>query len=140
MTHDYDDIISLPHPVSKRFPQMSLRDRAAQFAPFAALNGHSDAIRETARITDAKIEISESTAEVLDRKILFLENEIRKNPVVSITYFIPDTNKKGGAYKTFTGKLTIIDRERNMLSFDTGEQISIHSIIDMESDILPFDI
>ena len=140
MTHDYDDIISLPHPVSKRFPQMSLRDRAAQFAPFAALNGHSDAIKETARITDSKIEISESIAEVLDRKLSFLENEIKNKPTVTITFFIPDANKEGGAYKTFTGKLTIINRDTNTLSFHTGEQISIHSIIDIESDLLPYDI
>ncbi|MBO7125875.1 MAG: hypothetical protein J6V74_08560 [Bacteroidales bacterium] len=60
MTHDYDDIISLPHPVSKRFPQMSLRDRAAQFAPFAALNGHSDAIRETAKQAELQMEKNDS--------------------------------------------------------------------------------
>lgn len=71
MTHDYDDIISLPHPVSKRFPQMSLRDRAAQFAPFAALNGHSDAIRETAKAKELQIEIKNS---VTDEYYLDSEN------------------------------------------------------------------
>ena len=69
MKHPYDDIIDLPHHVSERHPQMSMYSRAAQFAPFAALTGHDAAITEVARLTDAELELSESDAEVLNRKL-----------------------------------------------------------------------
>lgn len=48
-THRYDDIINLPHPISRIHPPMPIEARAAQFMPFAALTGHAEAIRETAR-------------------------------------------------------------------------------------------
>ena len=140
MTHDYDDIINLPHPISKRFQQMPMRDRAAQFAPFAALNVHSDVIKETSRFTETKIDISDSTAEILDRKLSFLENKINNHPSVSITFFQPDTRKKGGTYLTISGILKTINRDKKFLVFDNNKIIAIDSIIKIESELFPLDI
>lgn len=91
--NSYDDIINLPHPVSKNHPQMPLRDRAAQFAPFAALTGHDAAIKETARLTDERLELSEEAIAQLNEKINIIRNNIGIEQKVSITYFIPDAKK-----------------------------------------------
>ena len=88
--NSYDDIINLPHPVSKNHLQMPLRDRAAQFAPFAALTGHDAAIKETARLTDERLELSEEVIAQLNEKINIIRNNIGIEQNVSITYFIPD--------------------------------------------------
>ena len=101
--NSYDDIINLPHPVSKNHPQMPLRDRAAQFAPFAALTGHDAAIKETARLTDERLELSEETIAQLNEKINIIRNNIGIEQKVSITYFIPDEKKAGGSYVTCSG-------------------------------------
>ena len=92
----YDDIINLPHHVSERHPQMSMYNRAAQFAPFAALAGHDSAITEAARLTDAEQELPESEAEILDRKLARLQTMEEKTPV-TVTYFVPDSRKDGGS-------------------------------------------
>ena len=91
--NSYEDIINLPHPVSKNHPQMPLRDRAAQFAPFAALTGHDAAIKETARLTDERLELSEEVITQLNEKINIIRNNIGIEQKVSITYFIPDAKK-----------------------------------------------
>ncbi len=98
--NSYDDIINLPHPVSKNHPQMPLRDRAAQFAPFAALTGHDAAIKETARLTDERLELSEEAIAQLNERINIIRNNIGIEQKVSITYFIPDAKKAGGSYVT----------------------------------------
>ena len=87
MNHPYDDIINLPHHVSERHPQMSMYNRAAQFAPFAALTGHDSAITEAARLTEAEEELSESDAEVLNRKLAYLQS-LDEKPTISVTYFV----------------------------------------------------
>ena len=87
MKHPYDDIIDLPHHVSERHPQMSMYNRAAQFAPFAALTGHKAAITEAARLTEAEQELSESDAEVLNRKLAYLQS-LDEKPTISVTYFV----------------------------------------------------
>ena len=94
----YDDIINLPHPVSKKHPQMPLLDRAAQFAPFAALTGYGEALTETARLTDTKIELDEGEIERINAKINYLIDNLETAPTVEITYFVPDKKKKGGKY------------------------------------------
>ena len=97
-THDYDDIINLPHHVSTRHPQMSMYDRAAQFSPFAALTGYDDAIQETGRLTEQKIELDEETLEKLDERFQILQEHLGEQPEVRFTYFKPDERKEGGAY------------------------------------------
>ena len=93
--HSYDDIINLPHPVSKKHPPMSLYARSAQFAPFAALTGYEDAVRETARETNERIEIDDELKLILDGKIQILFEKIKVKPEVTFTYFIPDLRKDG---------------------------------------------
>ena len=101
----YAHIIDLPHHVSKVRPQMTMYQRAAQFAPFAALTGHSAAISETARLTDKVIELSESECEVLNQKITLLLAHFDGHPYVCITYFDPDPPKEGGKYTTHSGSI-----------------------------------
>ena len=103
MNGKYDDIIHLPHHTSSRHPRMSMADRAAQFSPFAALSGHEDAIRETARLTTERAELSESRKEELNEQLVWLREHPDARERVTVTYFRPDAKKAGGAYVTVTG-------------------------------------
>ena len=122
MKHPYDDIIDLPHHVSERHPQMSMYNRAAQFAPFAALTGHNAAITEAARLTEAEQELSESDAEVLNRKLAYLQS-LDEKPTISVTYFVPDDKKEGGSYHTSTGIVKSVEPDKVVLQFEDGTGI-----------------
>lgn len=119
MKHPYDDIIDLPHHVSERHPQMSMYNRAAQFAPFAALTGHNAAITEAARLTEAEQELSESDAEVLNRKLAYLQS-LDEKPTISVTYFVPDDKKEGGSYHTATGIVKSVEPDKGVSQFEDG--------------------
>ena len=127
----YEDIINLPHHVSKKHPQMSLYERSAQFAPYAALTGHGDAIKETARLTSKRIELDEEEKEILDRKLQILCEKIESKPQVSFTYFIPDLKKDGGKYVDITGIVKKIDDYKNLIILEDGMQIPIREIIEI---------
>ena len=135
MTGKYDDIIHLPHHTSNKHPRMPIRDRAAQFAPFAALTGHDAAIEETARLTSAMIELSEDARTTLDMKQKMLADNLDAAPVVSVTYFQPDEKKDGGRYLTVTERLKNIDDFERILIMSDGNRIPFESIIQLESDI-----
>jgi len=137
--HNYDDIIELPHHVSKKHPPMKMPDRAAQFGSFAALAGHSDAVLETSRLTSPKHELSESVIEILNSKLQIIRDKLSQNPLVTICYFKPDNLKEGGEYVTFTGKISKIDETLRIIHFDTGFTVPIDMIISIESDIFTFD-
>lgn len=109
MNNRYDEIINLPHHVSKTRPQMPMSDRAAQFAPFAALTGYESAIKETGRLTDEKIELDEESLTALDMKYQLLMEALDDAPEVTITYFQPDERKAGGKYITATGAVKKVD-------------------------------
>ena len=112
--HKYDDIINLEHHISKKHKQMTIENRSAQFAPFAALTGFEELVKETARKTEDRVEIDEELKYILDEKISIIQNQIKNNPKVTITYFIPDSKKKGGKYPA--GRAT--DKtERNRLDY-----------------------
>ena len=130
----YDDIIHLPHHVSKTRPQMSMEDRAAQFSPFAALTGYDAAILETGRLTDEKVELGEETRAILDRKQKYLAEIIASRPEVTVTYFVPDEKKSGGAYSTVTRFLKRIDEYERVLVLTDGRKIQLDAIFDIESD------
>lgn len=98
MNNKYNHIINLPHKRSSKRPHMSIHDRAAQFSPFSALTGYNDAIKETGRLTDEKIELSEDQLSLLNTKLQTLVDLINDKNQVTFTYFIPDANKNGGAY------------------------------------------
>ena len=129
---DYDDIINLPHHQSKNHPHMSLYDRAAQFAPFAALTGYDDAVKEARRLTDSKPELEENQLEELDQKLADLMTRIEEHPEVTITYFEPDDRKEGGAYVTCVGKIKKIDSYMRQLIFEDGKEINFDNVIDIE--------
>lgn len=135
MTDKYTHIIDLPHHVSKVRPQMTMYQRAAQFAPFAALTGHSAAISETARLTDKKIELSDNECELLNQKIMQLLAHLNEHPYVSITYFIPDTHKEGGRYATHTGTIRSWEEYEQRLTFDDGAQLKANVIIDIKGEL-----
>lgn len=134
MKTPYDDIIDLPHHVSRRHPQMSLYNRAAQFAPFAALSGHDDAIEETARLTEARRELTQGERDILNRKLNWLLQR-DDNPIVEITYFQPDKRKSGGRYCTVTGTLKKIDDIEGKLLLRDGTSISFSDISDMDGEV-----
>ena len=97
MTEKYEDIINLPHHVSKTRPQMSMLERAAQFSPFAALNGYDDAVKETGRLPDERIELGDEERDLLDRKQQYLQEIIADRPEITVTFFVPDEKKSGGS-------------------------------------------
>lgn len=134
-THKYDDIINLPHHVSAKHPQMELLDRAAQFSPFAALTGHEDSIRETARRTEEFLELEEDKKEQLDEKIHVLQENLWKKPEIIVTYFVPDERKDGGAYVTHRGRIRKIDTYRHRLLFEDGTNVGMQYIFEIDGEM-----
>ena len=126
--HRYDDMLYLPRHQSIKRPHMSMRDRAAQFSPFAALTGHDAAIAETARLTDKKLSLDEDAKIDLDEKLQFIMENLDYSPVVSITYFVPDKKKEGGAYLTMTGIVRRIDPVAKTVIFTDRRSIQIEDI------------
>lgn len=131
----YEDIINLPHHVSKKHPQMSLYARSAQFAPFAALTGYEDAVKETARETNERIEIDEELKAILDTKLQIIIEQVKTNPEISVTYFIPDLKKEGGAYTTVEGIVKKIDMYNQIIYLANSIEIPINEIIDISGEI-----
>lgn len=129
---EYADIIDMPHHQSTKRQHMSLHDRAAQFAPFAALRGYDDEIIETARTTDARTELSAEEIEELNDKLNILISDIKQKPKVAITYFVPDDKKSGGAYITAKGNLRRIDDVEKVLIFTDEKKIKIEDIYDID--------
>ena len=128
MNHAYDDIIRLPHPTSRKHPRMSMEERAAQFAPFAALTGFGGVIRETGRLTDKQVELGESDQVELERVLTFLDYQEEEHPMIKVTYFLPDTYKEGGTYVTVTGHLKRIDQVEGALLLWEGVRVPIQDI------------
>lgn len=128
---DYSDIINLPYRKSTKRPRMSISDRAAQFAPFAALTGHGDAIKETARLTEKRCEKSESELEALDRKLKEITEVIETLPEITIEYFACDEKKEGGKHLRFTGNLRLVDEINREFVFKDGTKINIDNITDI---------
>lgn len=158
--HKYDDIINLPHPTSKNHMRMRLEDRAAQFAPFAALTGHEAAIKETARLTDKKHTLSDEAIAALNEKLNIIAGDIDARLAaesdaslgteygnsaslgtecgarqVSITYFVPDERKSGGAYVTHCGIAKRIDLHEHVLIMADGTVIPIGQISAIEGEL-----
>lgn len=135
MSAKYEDIINLPHHVSKTRPQMLMSDRAAQFAPFAALTGYDSAIKETGRLTDNRIELDEEALTALSMKLQLLMDAIDEEPEVEITYFKPDERKAGGAYLKITGIVKKLDEYERVLVLISGQKIKLDDIMDVSGDV-----
>lgn len=130
--HRYDDIIQLPHHQSTKRAHMSLHDRAAQFAPFAALTGHEAAIEETARLTENEIMLDETAIADVNDKLYEISQHLAEQWRVSITYFKPDRKKQGGAYLTDVGVIRKINETEQFILMDSGVQIKMEQIIKIE--------
>ena len=131
----YDDIINLPHHVSETHPHMSMHDRAAQFSPFAALTGHGDAVKETARLTDEKLELTEDEISGINQKLNFLTEHAEERPEITVEYFIPDERKSGGSYITVSGNFRRIDEVEQNLILTNGDIIHLSNIYRIDGDI-----
>lgn len=127
MSGPYDDIIDLPHPTSARHPRMPMAARAAQFSPFAALTGYDDAVKETARLTDGKTELTEEGKAALDAELRRLE----PGSSAAFTYFQPDSRKQGGAYVTASGVVKRIDGAAREIVLTDGRRLRIEDILEV---------
>lgn len=133
----YNDILYLSRPVSEKHIPMPAENRAAQFAPFAALTGYEDAIRETERLTQEKSEQDEYEREALDERLHFLEERIKERPEILLTYFVPDEKKQGGRYVQRRCRLKKIDAYEKQIISEDGTQIRVEDIIKLD-EISPF--
>ena len=130
----YEDLLDHPHHVSEKHPAMSLRERAAQFSPFAALTGHSAAIQETARLTEEERHLDENRLQELNEQLTLLESRLSERPVITIRYYLPDEKKEGGSYRCIQGVLRRIDRHNRELSLEDGIRILLDHVADIEID------
>lgn len=135
MANDYKDIINKPHHTSKTRKRMSGLNRAAQFAPFAALTGYDASILEAARLTESQIELDDQTIEMLNIKLNFIKWHIKEQPEITVTYFEPDTKKSGGAYVKYSGTARFIDEIERVIILNDGTKIKIEMIFDLQGEI-----
>ena len=124
----YDDIIDLEYQKSDRYAHMTLRDRAAQFAPFSALTGYSDVVDETGRVTEARRALDEYEIDAINRELQYALEHIHTKPKATVIYFINDKRKSGGAYRTVTEQIERIDEFDKSVLLQTGEIIPIEDI------------
>lgn len=132
MSGKYEDIINLPHPTSKKHPRMSRQNRAAQFSPFAALTGYEAEIREMARQTEKKKQLSEDQWDMLNEKIMELLKLPHKPVRAVVTYFVPDPKKEGGTYRKKDCYIDKISMEKRVLLLENKEKIFFDEIWDIE--------
>lgn len=132
---EYGDIINLPHPESKKHKRMSMHDRAAQFSPFAALTGHDAAIKETARLTDAFVDLDETMKAGLDEKLVLIMEKLNEKPQVTITYFLKDERKSGGSYEISEGWIRKVDFYERVIVMGDQSRILIDNVVDIESEL-----
>lgn len=128
----YDDIINLLHYEPKYHPRMSKYKRSAQFAPFAALVGYDEQVQECSRLTDERLEIDDELKEKINYKLNKINELIKNNPVVEITYFIPDVKKDGGKYITEKGNVKRIDYINRFIKFTDNKKIILDDVIDIQ--------
>ena len=135
MNGKYDEIMGLPHHISKTRPQMPMSDRAAQFAPFAALTGYDAAIKETGRLTDERIELDVEALSALDMKYQLLMEALDEAPEVTITYFQPDERKAGGKYLTATGVVKKVDDFERRITMQDGTKIPMDDVLSIDGEL-----
>ena len=135
MNRKYNEIMGLPHHVSKNRPQMPMSDRAAQFAPFAALTGYDAAIKETGRLTDERIELDVEALSALDMKYQLLMEALDEAPEVTITYFQPDERKAGGKYVSAVGAVKKIDDFERRITMRDGTRIPTDDVLSIDGEL-----
>ena len=135
MKSKYDEIMGRPHHVTKTRPQMPMSDRAAQFAPFAALTGYDSAIKETGRLTDERIELDEEALTALDMKYQLLMDALNEAPKVTITYFQPDERKAGGKYVSAVGVVRKVDDFERRITMQDGAKIPMDDVLSIDGEL-----
>ena len=135
MNRKYNEIMGLPHHVSKTRSQMPMSDRAAQFAPFAALTGYDAAIKETGRLTDERIELDVEALSALDMKYQLLMEALDEAPEVTITYFQPDERKAGGKYVSAVGAVKKIDDFERRITMQDGTRIPMDDVLSIDGEL-----
>ena len=131
----YEDIVNLPPHISKKHPQPSMMDRAARFAPFAAITGYEEMVLEEARITEERVDLDEGALSLLNEKLNMIQEFLDEEPEVTITYFEPDKKKDGGAYISITGTVKRIDEYERIVLMSDDKKIKIDEIYAIESDL-----
>lgn len=137
--HQYDDIMHLPHHTSSKHKRMSNQDRAAQFSPFAALNGYDAAIKETSRWTDERMELDEEMIGELNEKLQILREHLGEKIEVEVTYFVPDEKKAGGAYVSCSGGVYRVDQQRCRIVMEDRRKIPFGQICRLEGAVFERD-
>lgn len=132
MSWKYEDMLHLPRHISATHPPMSPEDRAAQFSPFAALTGHDAVIRETARLVDQPVELSESRRAELNEQLRDLELHLEENFTVQFTHYVPDLRKQGGAYVVTTGCVRKLDIIAGVVVLTDGSGIAMEDIVEIQ--------
>jgi len=131
----YEDIVNLPPHISKKRPQPSMMDRAARFAPFAAITGYEEMVLEEARVTEERVDLDEGALSLLNEKLNMIQEFLEEEPEVTITYFEPDKRKSGGAYVSVTGTVKRIDEYEHLVIMDDGKKIRIGEIYNLHSEL-----
>ncbi len=132
MKNEHDDIINQPRHSSIMRPHMTAIDRASQFSPFAALTGYDAAIKETARLTDERVEMDECSTSALNDRLQMIAERIAEQPEIAVTYFQPDTMKSGGSYATTNSTVKRIDTYKRMIIMTDGTTIPLDEIVGIE--------
>ena len=133
----YEDIINLVHPEPRRRPRMPMTARAAQFAPFAALTGHEEAIRETARETTQRPALCEEALAELNRRHHLLMQHLAEHPFIRLTFYLPDKKKPGGAVLTHEGRVEAVDEAKRRLLFADGTAVSMDNVLAVDGPLFP---
>ncbi len=131
----YEDIVNLSPHISKKHPQPSMMDRAARFAPFAAITGYEEMVLEEARVTEERVDLDEGALSLLNEKLNMIQEFLDEEPEVTITYFEPDKKKSGGAYVNITGIVKRIDEYEHFVIMTDGKKIRIEDIYAIGSDL-----
>lgn len=132
--NNYKDIINLTRPQSKH-PHLRIDSRAAQFAPFAALTGYDNAVKETARLTKRKIELNDELKEIINNKLNYIEKNIKDKNIISVTYFIKDEKKDGGRYENYSGIIKRINNVEEYIKFEDNKIINFNDILSVDGEV-----
>ena len=134
-TFPYEDIVGLPRPISKKHPEPTMMERAARFAPFAAITDYEEMVLEEARVTEERVTLDENALTLLNEKLNILQEIPDKTPEIKVIYFEPDKKKSGGIYVTRRGTVKKIDSYAKFLIMGDDKKIPLEDICDLESDL-----
>lgn len=123
------ELLEMERPVSARHAPMRRCDRAAQFAPFAALSGFDETVQEAGRLTQAQIELAENEREALNNALVRLAARLPEQPEVRLTYFQPDAKKSGGTYRTILTRVRRLDANAQVLVLTDGTRIPFDALL-----------